>query len=202
MQLLLRPLLLTLLSLALLTLTAQTQAARIGFGNTWADYSSYTEAGFVIDTNTGSVRVNNAFAPFDYAAHPSAGFTSTSWMTLEATDQALFNLVSLELLEATSSPAPYSLIIRGIYADDSTVSQTLTLDGVAGSQLFTLAESFTTLKRVEFLANPSNAYATENVQLDNIQVRRSAPEPGTALGSLLLLTALIAGRRRRQRTPV
>jgi hypothetical protein len=144
------------------------------------DFSEYVESGFSLVATPGQVRVNNAFSPGNNAAQPSFGFGQgmDSRFTLREALGRSFDLLSLDLLEATAFPAAYSVVITGTRADASTASQTFTLDGVAGAQTFAVPADFTNLTSVSIRENPTNQYATESVQIDNIVVRPPPPTIG------------------------
>lgn len=148
----------------------------IDFDNTapYRDFSQYSEDGFTLTTNVGQVRINNAFKPFSNAAQPSFGFGQgmDSSFTFRHS-QETFNLLSIDLLEATGVPEKFGVTLIGTRSDGSTVTRTLTLDGIAGAQTFTLPSTFSGLTSLRIAEDSANSIRTEAVQIDNI--RATAP---------------------------
>src|SRR5262249_19656910 len=114
----------------------------------FTDFPVYSEDGFTLTPSIGEVRINNAFAPFSNAAQPSFGFGQglDSGFTFTNDGQLPFRLSSIDLLEATEYPARFGVTLTGTRTDSSVVTQTFTLDGVAGAQTFILPASFSNLR--------------------------------------------------------
>ena len=146
----------------------------------FTDFPTYSEDGFTLTPNVGEVRINNAFAPFSNAAQPSFGFGQglDSGFTFTSDLHLPFSLLSIDLLEATVFPDSFGVTLIGTRWDSSAVTQTLTLDGIAGAQTFTLPSSFSDLRSLRIAEDTANGFFIDIVQIDNVQFA-VVPEPGT-----------------------
>jgi hypothetical protein len=129
-------------------------------------------------------------------------FFAGSTTELTKTGNTAFTLNSIDLAQYNNlqSAGTYMVTFTGTHADTTTVSQTFTVNRVAGTpalQTFTFS-TFANVVKVDFtqgIAAGGNAY-----QFDNVVVTASAiPEPGTFLFGAVSLAGLWAARRRRLR---
>jgi len=159
-------------------------------------YSTYSEDGFTLTPNVGSVRISNLFPPYSNAAAPSFGFGqgTDSSFTFTNDNSLLFSALSVDLLEGTVFPDNYGVTLTGTKSDFSTVTQTFTLDGIAGSQTFAISSAFTELVFLKIGEDVSNQFFLDLVKVDNVMLD-AIPEPTTAL--LLGLGGLVLLRKRR-----
>ncbi len=129
--------------------------------------------GYKLAATFGTVRINGIFNDNNSAAQPSFGFGQgvNSGFVLTKENQAIFDLVSIDLLEASQDPKSYSLVFVGHKTDGGAVSLTYTLDGRAGKELVKFGADFSNLSKVEILENTNNAEFTEAVQIDNLVLR-------------------------------
>jgi hypothetical protein len=156
------------------------------------DFPTYSEDGFTLTTNIGDVRINDAFSPGNNAAQPSAGFGQgvDSSFTFINNHNMLFDMKSIDLLEATGYPNTFGVTMIATKSDFSTVSQTFTLDGIPGIETFIFSPEFTDLLSLQIIEDYSNPFFIDLVQIDNLVVS-TVPEPSTlallAIGGLGLL---------------
>ena len=148
----------------------------------FTDLPTYSEDGFTLTPSVGNVRVNNAFAPFSNAAQPSFGFGQgfDSSFTFTNDLRLPFSLLSIDLLEATVFPAAFGVTLLGTRSNPSLVTQTFTLDGIAGAQTFVLPPSFSDLISLRIGEDAANGFFIDIVQIDNVRLM-VIPEPGTWL---------------------
>ena len=141
------------------------------------DYRPYSEDGFTLTPSEGFVRINNTFPPGSNAAQPSFGFGqgSDSSFTFTNNSNLPFDAVSIDLLEATAYPEAFGVTVIGTKSDLSIVTQTFTLDGIAGQQNFTFSPAFTGLVSLKIAEDSSNAIYTEQVQVDNVVLAIPGP---------------------------
>jgi len=204
----------TTLGILIGTLTAlQVEAVTIDFGDVpaFTDVPVYTEDGFAITTNVGEVRINNCFSPAagealppfgscyavgNNAAQPSFGFGQgmDSKFIFTHAGGLPFEVTSIDLLEATVFPAPFSIVATGFGFDGSTVSQMFTLDGVAGSQTFFFDTSFQGLQSLVLSEDAANSFPIDIVQIDNI-VATPVPAPSTAVLMIAGFSVLVGCSR-------
>lgn len=182
----------TIMSLAVIEANPS-QAVTIDFEGVapFQDFPTFSEEGFILTTNVGEVRINDAFSPGNNAAQPSFGFGQglDSSFTLTNDNSRLFNVLSIDLLEATTFPDTFGVTIIGTKFDFTTVMQTFTLDGIAGIETFAFLPEFTNLISLKVVEDSTNTFLTDVVQIDNIQLSdvSAVPEPSIFLG---LATAL------------
>ena len=158
------------------------------------DFLAYSEDGFTFETNIGEVRIHDAFSD-SMAAHPTFGFgqgVDSHFMVARDVDEE-FDVLSIDLLEATGVPEAFGITMTGTKADFGTVSQTFTLDGIPGAETFWLATDFAELISLEIGEDVGNSFSLEKVAIDNVTFGIS-PEPVTGL--LVLLGGLGLLRRR------
>lgn len=182
----------TIMSLAVIEANPS-QAATIDFDGVapFQDFPTFSEKGFILTVNVGEVRVNDAFSPGNNAAQPSFGFGQglDSSFTLTNGKNHLFNVLSIDLLEATVFPDTFGVTAIGTKSDSTTVSQTFTLDGIAGRETFVFSPEFTSLISLNIVEDSTNSFSVDIVQVDNIELSTVAavPEPLTILGSATAL---------------
>jgi hypothetical protein len=142
------------------------------------DYNPYSEDGFTLTPSGGAtaVRISDFFSPGDNAAGPDTGFGQglDSSFTFTNDSNLPFDAVSIDLLEAVSAPQAFGVTIIGTKADQSMVTQTFTLDGIAGKQNFTFSPDFTELVSLKIAEDSSNAFFTDDVQIDNVVLALSS----------------------------
>jgi len=168
----------------------------------FTDFPTYSEDGFTLTPNVGEVRINNALAPFSNAAQPSFGFGQgfDSDFTFISDVHLPFNLLSIDLLEATVFPDAFGVTFIGTRSDSSLVTQTFTLDGIAGAQTFTLPSSFSSLRSLRIAEDTANGFFIDIVQIDNVQFA-VVPEPSTwsllgLAGGVILICVLYEKRQK------
>ena len=155
-------------------------------GVSGGDFPTYSEDGFTLATNVGCVRISDTYGQ-NNAAQPSFGFgqgSLDSHVMVTKDDSLLFDVVSIDLLEATGVPEAFGITMMGIKPDASTISQTFTLDGISGAETFWLSLDFVELCALEIWEDTDNSFDTEIVQIDNVTFDIS-PEPVTGLLVLL-----------------
>ncbi len=188
-------------------LTLNAQAAVIDFeslahSDDYADHgATYTEDGFLL-TNTATV-ASSGFDPslatagtnaFGYSG--STALFNDNWQgqtVLTRTDGGWFNLNSITLSEfydIDPTIDPIDVVFTGMLNNGATVTQTLTLDGVFGPEVFTFDPSFSNLVAVSWLQ-------TEVFhQFDDLTIA-PVPEPSTILLFASGLLTVAAARRKR-----
>jgi len=142
------------------------------------DYNPYSEDGFTLTPSAGFVRINNHFPPGSNAAQPSFGFGNGAFddsFTFTNNSNLPFDAVSIDLLEANEIPTTYGVTVIGTKTDLSTVTQTFTLDGIAGTQTFAFSPAFTGLVSLKIAEDSSNAFILDAVQIDNVMLALPMP---------------------------
>ena len=169
----------------------------------FTDFPTYSEDSFTLTPNVGEVRINDAFAPFSNAAQPSFGFGQgfDSGFTFTSDLHSPFRLLSIDLLEATGFPDTFGVTLIGMRSDSSLVTQTFTLDGIAGAQTFILPSSFSDLTSLRIAEDTANGFFIDIVQIDNVRFA-AVPEPGTwallgLAGGVILLRLFCETRHKR-----
>jgi len=149
---------------------------------------SYTEQGFGFEAYpTGGLYHYHSddehFAGSTALFHMQMGGTSNTLLTER--DGLVFDLVSLDLSEIRPDASSVSAVLVGTKGDSSTVSTSLTLDGVFGFETFTL-QGFTNLTELR-LEDDIAMFQYDNITVNVI------PEPTTV--SLLALGLVLVRRR-------
>jgi hypothetical protein len=149
-------------------------------GATPGDYSTYSEDGFTLTPKADNeVRISNSFPPGSNAAQPSFGFGNGDHddsFTFTNVNNLPFDAVSIDLLEANDIPDTFGVTVIGTTANLSTVTQTFTLDGIAGTQTFAFSTAFTGLVSLKIAEDSSNAFLKEPVQIDNVVLAFLPPD--------------------------
>ena len=151
------------------------------------DVPVYSEDGFELTTNVGQVRISDFLSPGDNAAQPSFGFGQgvDSKFILTESDDNPFHLISIELLEASLFPEPWGVTLVGTKSDNSVVTVTFTLDGVAGPETFFLPSAFVGLISVDIEEDASNEYPLDIVLIDDVVLEvQPVPVELSSWGSL------------------
>lgn len=140
----------------------------------FADFPVYFEDGYMLTPNIGGVRIGDAFSSGDNAAQPSFGFGQGIDSSFAFTNDSsnLFSASSIDLLEATVFPDTFGITLIGTKADTSVVSQTLTLDGVAGTETFALSGAFSGLVSLKIAEDITNSFSIDIVAIDDIVLTR------------------------------
>lgn len=149
---------------------------------------SYTEQGFDFEAYpTGELYYYHSddehFAGSTGLFHMQMGGTSNTLLTQG--DGLMFDLVSLDLSEIRPDASSASVVLVGTKGDSSTVSMSLTLDGVFGYETFALP-GFTNLTELR-LEDDIAMFQYDNITVSVI------PEPTTV--SLLALGLVLVRRR-------
>ena len=164
------------------------QAALVTFNNPTlididpvTNVASYNEAGFTFSGDAAS------FLPLDFIGSGGSGglfVLANSLLKLSASSGGLFDLQSLDfgLFDPLNTTPPPSLVVEGLLANNSLLTQTLGLGALANFG-FT---NWTGLREVRFSANA-------DFVLDNVS---AVPEPASWALIALALVGLGVSRRR------
>ena len=184
-----------------------------------------TTQGYTLTTATG------ASAPFAYLSPSRLELSPTNstaalfidsvtaapqdYLSISRSDGALLSLQSFDFAELNAfvNFEPYALLITGVYANGSTVSQSFIFDRaydgagpVTDYQSATLSASFQDLASARFqvIADPfctGECFAPSDFSLDNVMLSSVAaiPEPSSVALMIFPLAMLAALARRRRR---
>ncbi|MBG1265380.1 PEP-CTERM sorting domain-containing protein [Nostoc sp. WHI] len=160
---------------------------------------SYTEDGYTL-TNIDQ----NEFVTFNTGESRYLGSTALINNTVNGTtiltknDGAIFDLISIDLGELNEPFNSSTVTFVGTKADNSTISNIFSLDGVKGLQTFNFTD-FTNLVSTTWLQ------VAPFHQFDNIVVSdnttKSVPEPASLIGILGLGAFGITSVRKRKQQP-
>lgn len=130
---------------------------------------------------------------------------ANSTTRLTATGNAAFTLNAIDLAQYNTpqTPGTFMVLFTGTRADNSVVTQTFTVNRLAGTpvlQTFSFS-SFNNVVRVDFTQGVTGGSSTgAGYQFDNLVINATIPEPGTVFLSGLALVAFLALRRAASRT--
>lgn len=170
--------------------------AQSGGGSSGQGFS-YTEDGYTltnttqphvfVSLNTGDFRYLGSTALFNNAVNGTTVLTKN--------DGAIFDLISIDLGELYEPFDSSTVTFVGKKTDNSTISNTFSLDGIKGFQTFNFTD-FTNLVSANWLQIPPFH------QFDNIVVSdsttKSVPEPASLMGILGLGAFGITSVRKRK----
>lgn len=163
--------------------------------------ATYAEEGFLL-TNTAT-EAGSGFSPSlattgtsGYGYNGSTALFNDNWegqTVLTRTDGGWFNILSITLSEfydIEPDSDPISVVFTGMLNSGATVTQTFTLDGVFGAEVFAFDEIFSNLVSVSWLQT------ADYHQFDDIRVA-PVPEPSAVLLFASGLLTFAAARRNR-----
>jgi hypothetical protein len=157
--------------------------------------STYTESGFTLSYSgqIGLLYYGNQRSGYQgsTALFP---YANASLISLTKVGGGAFDLASIDLTDFTGGGGQQTIFnFTGTRADNSTITQSVTVDTLPGFQTFNFS-SFTNLAKVEWNSGGSTP------QFDNINVSAAAtaafPEPFTIIGTVIGGTVAVRMRRK------
>ncbi len=148
-------------------------------------FNSYTEDGYLFTpSNAGQSDALAVLGSSDFRYAGSPAMSIAYWsqtVTLTRIDNQLFDLTSIDLAsyygssDIPSISATFDLTLSGTFADNSIISQTVTISNTNTLSTYNLT-GFNNLKSVKWVQGIDNNYDNKH-QFDNLVLSSVAPVP-------------------------
>jgi hypothetical protein len=159
--------------------------------------TTYTESGFTLTSLSGRGFISTGTQRSSYTGSTTLFEDQGIALTrLTKVGGGAFDLSSIDLADFTNGGSQPTVNFTGTRADNSTVTQSLTLDNFPGVQTLNFS-GFTNLAKVEW-----NNTGSFSAQFDNINVSAAStgttavPEPFTIIGTVIGGTAAVRMRKK------
>jgi hypothetical protein len=159
--------------------------------------TTYTESGFTVSSLSGVGFLSVGTLRSSYAGSTALQeFQSTALTRLTQVGGGNFDLSSIDLADFTNGGSQPIVNFTGTRADNSTVTQSVTLDALPGLQTLNFS-GFTNLAKVEWNNTGSFSHQFDNINVSAASTgTTSVPEPFTIIGTVIGGTAAVRMRKK------